>query len=397
MVLSEFNILFVGTLPPHHGGSAIANAELLRTFPRYGCRVRAIAPMSVQSANGVDAFAKAHAELSVTRFPVPFYYHDPYVAPPNGYVQAERAGIEREMTAAITESRPDIVICGRETCAPWVLPIVQRCHLACVIRIAGGHISGISDGAQAPTAQRDLAQVMNGMAGVVTEARHMQNELARWGVLRTRVIANPIDLASFAPSARNGRLRGELGIEERAVVVFHASNMKNCKRPVDIVRSAEQVLRVAPNVVYVIAGDGPLLEEMERACRELGVRESFRFTGWVAYESMPEYFAAADVVVMPSSAEQQARVYLEAQACGRTLLASDIPGAREVIEDGKTGVLFRMGDVEDLTSKTRRVIACPELRREIERRAREYVARHELGRIAEEWIAYLRETSRTFN
>lgn len=394
---SEFNILFVGTLPPHQGGSAIANAELLRSFPRYGCSVRAIAPMSLQTANGKDAFAEAHAELAVTRFPVPFYYVDPYFVPPEDYVRAERAGIELELTAAITQSRPDIIICGRETVASEVLPIVRRCHVPCVIRIAGGHISGISAGAQTSTAQRDLAQVMNGMAGVVTEATHMQNELTRWGVLHTRVIVNPVDLSRFAPGARNVRLRRELRIDDQAVVVFHASNMKACKRPVDIVRSAEQVLRTAPNVVYVIAGDGPLLPELERACFELGVRDSFRFTGWVAYESMPEYFAAADIVVMPSSNEQQARLYLEAQACGRTLLASDIPGAREVIDDGKTGVLFRMGDVADLTRKTLSVIACRELRQQIEMQARRYVARHELGRIAQEWISYLREIAQNFN
>ena len=120
-------------------------------------------------------------------------------------------------------------------------------------------------------------------------------------------------------------------------MVFHASNMKPCKRPLDIVRSAQQVLEAAPNVVYLIAGQGPLLEEMKQLCQDLKIWKSFRFTGWLPYDSMPDCFAAADLVVMTSSVEQQARMYLEAQASGRILLASDIPGAREVVEDGKQG------------------------------------------------------------
>ena len=87
--------------------------------------------------------------------------------------------MERELTAAIERKRPDIVICGRETFAGSVLPIVQSHRLPCVLRTAGAHISGISAGAHAQNAQRDLALVMNQMNGVVAQARHVKEELFR--------------------------------------------------------------------------------------------------------------------------------------------------------------------------------------------------------------------------
>jgi glycosyltransferase involved in cell wall biosynthesis len=74
--------------------------------------------------------------------------------------------------------------------------------------------------------------------------------------------------------------------------------------------------------------------------------------GWVEYEQVPKYVNLAEIVVMPSDDENQARVYLEAQACGRVLLASDIGGAREVITDGVAVALYRKGDIEDPTHKT---------------------------------------------
>jgi hypothetical protein len=62
------------------------------------------------------------------------------------------------------------------------------------------------------------------------------------------------------------------------------------------------------------------------------------------YAEVPRYLNLADLVVTPSETEGLSRVYLETQACGRVLIASDIPAAREVVEPGHTGLLFPRGD-----------------------------------------------------
>lgn len=133
---------------------------------------------------------------------------------------------------------------------------------------------------------------------------------------------------------------------------------------------------------------------MEDACRQHGIAEKFRFAGWVDYERVPKYVNLADIVVMPSEAESQARVYLEAQACARVLVASDIPGAREVIEDGETGLLFRTGDIDDLTAKTLLAAGNPELRAKIGRQARERVRVHSLDRALAAHVAALQDIVR---
>lgn len=82
-------------------------------------------------------------------------------------------------------------------------------------------------------------------------------------------------------------------------------------------------------------------------------------------------------------------VYLETQACGHLLLASDVPGAREVIVDGETGLLFRKGDVDDLAAKTLLGAGDPQLRAEIGRRALKRVRRHSLDQVVLEYAALL--------
>ena len=103
----------------------------------------------------------------------------------------------------------------------------------------------------------------------------------------------------------------------------------------------------------------------------------------------------ADLVVMPSESEGLARVYLEAQACGRTLIASDIAAAREVVIHGQTGLLFRKGDLEDMAEKILLAAGDPLLREKIGKPAREQVLRrHDLETIAEEYLVLIRDLVR---
>jgi glycosyltransferase involved in cell wall biosynthesis len=163
---------------------------------------------------------------------------------------------------------------------------------------------------------------------------------------------------------------------------MHVSNLKPQKRGLDIVESAAIAVREDPRLVYVVVGDGMDRAAMELACRRHGIADHFRFVGWVPYERVPAYLNLADIVVMPSEAEAQARVYLETQACGRLLAASDIAAARHVITDGHTGLLFRRGDIAHLTKTTLRAAADAGLRARLGDNGRERVVAHSLDEVA---------------
>jgi glycosyltransferase involved in cell wall biosynthesis len=220
----------------------------------------------------------------------------------------------------------------------------------------------------------------------------MAERLRRLRVYNVKIIPNAIDLHQFSPQPKNYALLRELAIRDDDIVVVHASNLKGLKRPMDVVHSAEKVLQQNSKLMYLIVGDGPLRETIENACRQKHISQRFRFVGWVDYDYVPDYINLADIVVMPSDDEHQARVYLETQACGRLLLASDIPGAREVIVDGETGLLFRKGDINELTAKTLLAAGNPKLRAEIGRKARERVKVHSIDRATATYVATFEDT-----
>src|SRR5581483_4211837 len=203
-----------------------------------------------------------------------------------------------------------------------------------------------------------------------------------------------VDPAHFAPRPRDAALARALGIRDDDLVVAHLSNLKPWKRPLDLVASAALTLPSNPRLLYLVVGDGPLRAAMEDACRRAALTERFRFVGWVDHEHVPAYLSLADLVVMPSHAEARALVYLETQACGRLLLASDVPAAREVIVDGKTGLLFEQGSLADLAAQTLRAAADPDLRARVGAAARRSISPRALDTLLDAYEETLRDLAR---
>jgi len=150
-----------------------------------------------------------------------------------------------------------------------------------------------------------------------------------------------------------------------------------------------------PNSTFLIVGDGPLRNDLENRCSELGIEDNVRFTGWMDYSEIPDVLCACDILVMCSEREGMARLYLETLACERVLVASDIPPAREVVEPGVNGLLFELGNVDALAESIILAARDPGLRRSLGKRGREGLAAHSLHRVGTEYARVLRALAST--
>jgi glycosyltransferase involved in cell wall biosynthesis len=385
MTDAPLDILYVGMLPPHRGGSAVVNSMVLRGLAERGHEVRAIAPTTAANSGNGNPFARSCPELEATSYELPYTDGSAYTPPSDEYRELERRQIRELVPRLLEERLPDIVVAGREAFA-WHVPEVLSPHaLPAALVVHGSTTHGIVRGDYPAALARDLLERLRRIDLVVTPARHMAEALRELGVPGVEVVRNPVDLDRFRPAPRDARLARSLGIEPDDVVLVHLSNLKGLKRVEDLFASAARALPRDPRLLYVVLGDGPRRSELEAACREAGVAERFRFVGWVEHAAIPDHLRLADLVVMPSAAEAQALAYLEAQACERTLVASDIPAAREVVEDGVDGLLFRVGDVEHLTEVTLRAAGDPGLRATLGRRARERVRAHDVESVVSDY------------
>ena len=384
------NLLYVGTLPPHPGGSAISCAQLLRAFAARGHRVRAIGAITDSTRNEGERFDRAGSGLEVRRFLMPSFETNPTEPTNAEFREREWHAVQALVDEEVQQDRPDMLIAGRELFALHVGPLARKHGIPFAVLIRGGSTQGALMGTlPIDEVKRQFGEIARANL-VVVPARHLVDGLRRLGIPDATVILNAIDLDRFTPEPADRALRTSLGISEDQIVIAHVSNLKGIKRPLDFVEAAAATASAEPRLRFLVVGDGALLSAMQSAVATAGLLERFVFTGWVSYDDMPRYIQLADAVVMPSAGEGLARVYLETMACGRVLIASDVAAAAELITDNEDGLFFPVGDVAALSAQIMRAAGDPELRRRIGIAAHVRVLPHRLDTAADAYIGAMR-------
>jgi glycosyltransferase involved in cell wall biosynthesis len=385
------NLLFVAPYPPRHGGTAVSLVQLTTALHGRGHRIRVLAPITAERRNFDRTFVPGLSGIRVTRYLVPYFLYIYDTIPfDEHYRRIERRAIRRCLPALIQTERPDVVVAGQEPLA-WYVPQIAREHgLPCVLLLRDTPTSRIVDGSFPPEHGRPWLDAFRKADRLVTVSRFFEDGLRDRGLSQVCTIQNHVDLDRFRPEAKDPTLLEQLGIRHDQIVIVHVSKIEPIKRPLDVVAVASKIGHAA-DLVYVIVGEGPLLTEMKDTCRRLMVMDHFRFVGWAPYDRVPGFLNIADMVVQPSESEGLSRVYLETMACGRTLIASDIPAAREVVRHRENGLLFERGNLDSLAKTISLVAHDSALRERIGRSASTSVAAHALDRMAAEHERVFRE------
>lgn len=172
------------------------------------------------------------------------------------------------------------------------------------------------------------------------------------------VIHNGVDAERFAPGLDGTAARAEAHVapgEALLVMIGRCSVEKGGPHFLAAIR----LLAARRPVRAVVVGEGPQRAAWESLAVLLGVQDRVAFVG--ARLNPEHWIAAADAVVCPSLQESFGLVAVEAQACGKPVVASRIDGLQEVIVDGETGLLVPPGDPAALAAAMERLLDAPEL------------------------------------
>jgi len=169
------------------------------------------------------------------------------------------------------------------------------------------------------------------------------------------VIPNFINPAEYFPPP-DPATRCRLGPPDHRVLV-HVSNFRPVKRLRDVVRVFAGV-RKAMRATLVMVGDGPDRDPAQREAARLGVQRDVRFAGRV--DDIADLLRGGDLFLLPSETESFGLAALEAMACGVPVIASRVGGIPEVVQDGVSGFLAAVGDVETMTARAIEMLRDPE-------------------------------------
>lgn len=185
---------------------------------------------------------------------------------------------------------------------------------------------------------------------------------------RCRVIPNGIDPEPYRLAQVNRRsVRLSLGIDDSNFSLVCAGRLDRQKGYPYLLEAFRQVSRRHPEARLVIAGDGPDRLELEKQVKSLNLSNSVKLLGFRS--DIPELLAAADCFVLASLWEGSPNVVLEAWAAGRPVVASATPGAQELIQEGKTGLLVPAANSSRLAQAILQIMETPAKAQEMARNA----------------------------
>jgi len=185
-------------------------------------------------------------------------------------------------------------------------------------------------------------------------------------------VPNGVDPNLFRPGLNGTQVRQEHVISDDARVILFVGALDRAHyyRRVDLLISAIRSLR-EPYPHLLVVGDGDQLATYKNLVAELEINANVHFLGKVTHQDLPLVYATADLVVLPSQIQESfGLVLIEAMACGKPVIASNLPGVRSVVSDGEDGLLVKPGDVVDLAEKIQTLLDDPQLRREMGQRGR---------------------------
>jgi len=177
---------------------------------------------------------------------------------------------------------------------------------------------------------------------------NVQNEI--------EVIPNFIDTVRFNADYRCKDRRRCLASEEQPMLL-HASNFRKVKRAMDVYNVFKIVSRQM-NVKVIFVGDGPERYDIEDQARNDGYDEKVVFLG--NQDVIEDVLPVGDLFLMPSENESFGLAALEAMACGLPVVGSDAGGLPELVENGISGYLCPIGDVEGMAKRTLEILSSPE-------------------------------------
>jgi glycosyltransferase involved in cell wall biosynthesis len=181
--------------------------------------------------------------------------------------------------------------------------------------------------------------------------------------------APPPDIGAFS------ELRGRLGLGPRTILGTAGQFLPWHGLTPMVLALAD--LALEEDLGFLFIGDGPVKPDVIEAGRSSGVGDRVTFTGMVPHDLVPVHLSLLDIAVVPSSNEHCSPMKLiEFMAMGLPVVAPDLPNIREVLEDGRTGLLFRAGDMDDMRRRLAEVLSDREAARAMGGRARDHVLAH---------------------
>ena len=363
-------LLISEVFPPRAGGSGRWLWELYRRLE--GMRVDVVAG----EVAGAEAFDR-NATLSILRVPLRFSSWGLFNL--RGAREYLRAVVR--IHRVVRRVRPDVIHCGKALPDGLIALVIKRLYRIpyyCFVHGEELTLAGTS---------RELGRltrrVLRESSGVIANSRHSRDILVRdWGVPEAQVtIMHPgVDTTQFTPSPVDAKVRQQLGWADRHVILSVGALQKRKGQDM-MIRALPIIRRRFPDVLYAIVGEGWERAYLDALVAENGVGDVVQFRGVPSDAELVQCYQQCDVFALPNRQvgwdfEGFGIVLLEAQACGKPVIAGLSGGTSETLDPSRSGMLVECETPEALADAVCGLFDDPLRGDTMGRHARDWVVRH---------------------
>lgn len=348
------SLLISSVFPPRTGGSGRWFWEIYRRLPVEDYAIAA------GECAGSQAFDAEH-DLDLRR--IPFEYPDLGLFSVSGYLRYRNT--MKEIESSVDMRSLDAIHCGALLPDGWVgRMLAQKYNLPLMQFMHGEEVCYANSSRQL----RWMGEkVLKSAKVVVANSRNTATILeSEWALPESQIeVLNPgVDCDRFKPVPADERVRERLGWSGKTVLLT-VGRLQERKGQDMLIRALPEILERNPNVIYAIVGDGEDYARLQSLVEERQLGEHVKFYRDLNDEQMLECYQQCDLFVLPNrqvgdDIEGFGMVLLEAQACGKPVIAGDSGGTRETMQVGVTGDLVNCDQPESLIEIITNTLRTPE-------------------------------------
>jgi 1,4-alpha-glucan branching enzyme len=256
---------------------------------------------------------------------------------------------------------------------------------------------GRNDGIHTPL-QKEIhlkeSELVNGADGIIVCSEYMKHEVIRVFETEPRkifVVPNGVDPEMLMIEKEENKVLKNL-IKESDRLILSMGRIVREKGFETLIESAPKILQYHPSVKFIIAGQGPMLEQYKKMVYTKKLESAVYFIGFVGDADRNELLKKSEIFVIPSLYEPFGIVTLEAMVCAKPVVASFTGGLKEILEHNKTGLLMNPGDSHSLAEHVNFLLQHPDIAERIGKEAQKTVlTKYRWENIAKETVFIFRK------
>lgn len=215
---------------------------------------------------------------------------------------------------------------------------------------------------------------------VFTITQALKEILVENGVQESKihVLPNAVDASKFKLMEKNKELEKELNFQNKVVIGYIGSFVDY--EGLDLLLEACALLKDNHGDIFklLLVGDGEMMQQLRRTVQFLDLQEQVIFTGRIPHDEVQRYYSLIDIAPLPRKGLRVCELVsplkpFEAMASGKVLITSSVQALAEIVDDGKTGLIFEKDNAKDLARKLDMVLLDANLRKKIGETANQWV------------------------